>query len=71
MTKVTYHPWVTVILTSDLISRIGIESGAYFLYYWRQEFQFSMWMYSVAYIVTLALTSDLVFRKKLCQEQIS
>ena len=28
--SVTYHPWVTVtlILTSDLSSRIGIESGA-------------------------------------------
>ena len=60
--KVAYHPWVTVTLTSDLISTIGIESGAYLLYYLRQEFQFSMWMHSVAYIVTLALTSDLAFR---------
>ena len=27
-----YHPWVTVTLTSDLVSRIGIESRAYHLY---------------------------------------
>ena len=33
------HPWVTVTLTSDLVSRISIESGAYLLYSWRQEFQ--------------------------------
>ena len=30
--SVAYHPWVTVTLTSDLVSRIGIESGAYLLY---------------------------------------
>ena len=29
---VGYHPWVTVTLTSDLVSRIVIESGAYLLY---------------------------------------
>ena len=33
------HPWVTVTLTSDLVSRIGIESGAYLLYSLGPEFQ--------------------------------
>ena len=28
---VGYHPWVTVTFTSDLVSRIRIESGAYFV----------------------------------------
>ena len=30
--SVPYHLWVTVTLTSDLVPRIGIESGAYTLY---------------------------------------
>ena len=30
--SVAYHPWATVTLTSDQVSRIGIESGAYLLY---------------------------------------
>ena len=30
--SVAYHPWVTVTLTSDLVSRFGIESIAYLLY---------------------------------------
>ena len=35
--SVRYHPWVTVtlILPSDLVSRMGIESGAYLLYFLR------------------------------------
>ena len=35
--RVAYHNWVTVILnlTSDLVSRNCIESGAYLLYYLR------------------------------------
>ena len=33
-----YHPWVNV--TSDLVSRINIKSGAYLLFFFlRQEFQ--------------------------------
>ena len=27
--SVAYHNWVTVTLTSDLVSRNGIDSGAY------------------------------------------
>ena len=34
-----YHLSVTVTSTSDLVCRIGIESGAYLLYSMRQEFQ--------------------------------
>ena len=34
-----YHLSVTVTLTSDLVSRIGIESGAYLLYFLRHKFQ--------------------------------
>ena len=30
--SVAYHPWVTVTLSPDLVSRIGIESCAYLLY---------------------------------------
>ena len=30
--SVAYNPWVTVTLTPDLVSRSGIESGAYLLY---------------------------------------
>ena len=33
-----YHSWVTVTLTSDLVSRIGIESLAYLLYSLRYNF---------------------------------
>ena len=36
--SVTYHFWVTVTLTSDLVNRINM-SGAYLLYYLRKEFQ--------------------------------
>ena len=32
MTSVAYNPWVTVTLTSDLVSRIGIESAANLLH---------------------------------------
>ena len=32
MADVTYYPWATVTLTSDLVSRICIESGSYLLY---------------------------------------
>ena len=31
--------WVTVTLTSDLVSRIGIEAGAYLLYSLRKKSQ--------------------------------
>ena len=34
-----YHPWVTLTFSSDLVSRISIESGAYLLYSLRKEFQ--------------------------------
>ena len=39
--SVAYHNWVTVTLnlTSDLVSRNCIESGAYLLYSLSQEFQ--------------------------------
>ena len=37
--SVAYHPWVSVTLTSDLVSRIGIEPDAYLLYSLRKEFQ--------------------------------
>ena len=33
-----YHNWVTETLTSDLVSRNRIESGAYLLYCLRKEF---------------------------------
>ena len=36
---VTFHFQVTVTLTSDLVSRIGIKSGAKLLYFLRWEFQ--------------------------------
>ena len=41
MTKYPYHNWVTVTLnlTSDLVSRNCIKSGAYLLYSLRLEFQ--------------------------------
>ena len=63
--------WVNVTLTSDLVSRIGIESGVfdYLLYSLRQEFQ--IWCVDASMDggvshtilgVTLTLTSDLVFR---------
>ena len=32
MSNLLYHPGVTVNLTSDLVSGMGIESGAYILY---------------------------------------
>ena len=31
--SVPYHPWVTVTLTSKLVSRIGLESSAYLLFF--------------------------------------
>ena len=36
---VAYRPWVNVILTSDLVSRADIKSGAYILYSLRHEFR--------------------------------
>ena len=36
---------VTVTLTSELVSRISIESGSYVLYYLRYEFQIGVWMH--------------------------
>ena len=67
-----YHNWVTVTLslTSDLVSRNCIESGAYLLYYFRKEGISNLgsicilgWR-SVTYHfqVTVTLTSDLVLR---------
>ena len=64
----TYHPWVNVTLTSGLVSRNYIKSGAYLLYSLRQEVQ--IWCVdasmdgSVTYHFwgTVNLTSDLVFR---------
>ena len=57
-------------LTSDLVSRIRIESGVYLLYSLRYEFQ--IWYVNASWnggvsepfwvTVTLTLTSDLVFR---------
>ena len=67
--SVTYHFWVTVTLTSDLVFMI-IVSGDYLLYYLRQESQFwcmnASWDDGVSGTilwVTVTLTSDLVFRK--------
>ena len=31
--SVNYHPWVNVALTSDKVSRIGIESGTYLIFF--------------------------------------
>ena len=39
VSSVAYHPWVTVTLTSGLLSGICIEPGAYLLYSLRYEFQ--------------------------------
>ena len=63
-----YHPWVTVTLTSDLVSRNCIESGLYSIFFeigipnfvckcileWRSV------MYH--FRVTMTLTSDQVLR---------
>ena len=32
MGSAQFHLWVTVTLTSDIVSRISIESGVYLLY---------------------------------------
>ena len=42
-----YHLRFTVTLTSDLVSRIGSESGPYLLYSLRQEFQ--IWCVDVSW----------------------
>ena len=60
------HPWINVTLTSDLVSRINIESGAYPLYSLSQEFK--IWcvdasMYggvSLTFLGHFDLTSDQV-----------
>ena len=39
MTKCRVLSWVSVTLTSDLVSRISIESGAYLLYSLRKYFK--------------------------------
>ena len=39
------HFQVTVSLTSDLVSRIGIESGLYFLYFLSRNPKFGVWMH--------------------------
>ena len=65
--SVPSHFWVTVALTSDLISKLGIKSGAYLLYSLRQESQ--IWCMdasldggmSCTILVTVTLTSDIVF----------
>ena len=70
MTKCRKPPWVTLTLTSDLVSRICIASGAYLLYSLRQEFIIccvnASWDDGVSRTIlgslTLTLTSDLVFR---------
>ena len=58
---------VTVTLTSDLVSRIGIKSSAKLLYSLRKEFQIrcvdASWDDRVSrtkFLVTMTLTSDLV-----------
>ena len=57
-----YYLWVTVTLTSDLVCRIGIESGTYFLYSLRCECIFRFGSVTNRFLVTVALTSHLVFR---------
>ena len=49
-------------LTSDLISRFGIKSGAYLLYSLKLVYECILGWQSVAYLfhVTVSLTSDLV-----------
>ena len=55
-------------LTSDLVSRNGKESGAYLLYYLGRNPKLGVWMHlwmvvcRVPFLVTVTLTSDLVFR---------
>ena len=67
---------LTLDLTSDLVSRNCIESGAYLLYYLRKEFQIwcvnASWDDGVSHTIfgSLTLTSDLVF-KNYCVRSIS
>ena len=60
------HPWVNVTLTSDLVSRIGITFGAYFLYSLWKEFHIwfvdSSWDGTHHLWVTVTLPSNQVFR---------
>ena len=66
--KVVSHPWVTVTLTSDLVSRSFVESGAYLIFFEvgipNLVYECSLGWQSVAYHlwVTVTLTSDLGFR---------
>ena len=64
-----YHNWVTVTLnlTSDLVSRNCIESGAYLLYSLRIpnlvcKCILGWWGVTCHFWVTVTLTSDLVLR---------
>ena len=68
---------VTVTLTSDLDSRVGIKSSAYLLYSLRKEFQIkcvdASWDDRVSrttFWVTMTLTSNLVL-EQLCQEHFT
>ena len=68
---------VTVTLTSDLVSRIGIKSNAQLLYSLRKEFQIrcvvASWDNRVSrttFWVTMTLTSDLVLGQ-LCPEHFT
>ena len=40
-----YHLLVNVTLTSDLVSRISMESGAYLLCFLGRNSKFGMWMH--------------------------
>ena len=64
--KVAYHLWVTVTLTSDLISRLALSLVKYLLYslFKNLVYECNLGWQSVAYHlwVTVILTSDLVFR---------
>ena len=66
--SVNYHPWVNMALTSDKVSRIGIESGTYLIFFEVGirnlvcECIMGWWSVTYHFRVTVTLTSDLVFR---------
>ena len=66
MTGCMYHPWVSVIVISDIVLRICIASGAYLLYLFRAGIRNALGIaeFHIQYHfrVTVTLTSELVFR---------
>ena len=67
--SVVYYLWVTVTLTLtlDLVYIISIESGAYLIYFWCNNFKFGVWMHfltagcHIPFLGHCDLDPDLVF----------